>query len=113
MPEKCTVTRSHRPDPGEPLVARAGDTLRVEERPTEWEGWLWSENPAGVTAWVPVAYLARDGDTARLTRDYSSRELDVDPGETLEVLEEESGWYVVRDARGRTGWVPVRATSPV
>lgn len=112
MPSKCLVTAPHRPDPGTPLSARAGDVLRVEDRPTEWEGWLWAQHPSGVTAWVPVSYVARDGAAARLTRDYFSLELDVDPGETLDVLEEESGWYVVRDPRGREGWVPVRNTVP-
>jgi hypothetical protein len=63
-------------------------------------------------AWIPAAYLERQGDTARLIRQYDSTELDADPGDQVTVLAEESGWAWCKKPDGRLGWLPLKTLCP-
>lgn len=90
----------------EPLIAAAGETLAVEDRETQWPGWLWGEHPGGQAGWVPDVYLQRDGDRGTLVRDYDATELTVDVGEELTALSEHGGWMRCRLDDGSLGWIP-------
>jgi uncharacterized protein YgiM (DUF1202 family) len=94
------------------LAFAAGDVLTVEDRDTEWDGWLWCRDQAGVVGWTPAAYLARDGARGVALRDYDARELTVVAGETLTVHYEESGWAWCTRKSGESGWAPARCLSP-
>ncbi|MBN2026180.1 MAG: SH3 domain-containing protein [Actinobacteria bacterium] len=83
-----------------------GEELKVEERETVWEGWIWCVNTAGEGAWVPECFVARRGDTCTALRDYDSIELSVRRGDVLEAGEEAAGWLWCSDCEGRQGWVP-------
>lgn len=89
-----------------PLLLPAGGRVAVTDKETEYEGWLWCTDPAGVSGWVPQSYLARQGDSAVLLRDYDATELTVSAGEELLVSESESGWYWCIRPAGESGWVP-------
>ena len=99
--------RPHQGRPGEALVFVAGDRLIVEDRETEWAGWLWCENAAGVAGWAPAAYVQRDGEQGVARRDYDATELTVAAGEKLTVHYEESEWVWCTRANGEKGWAPV------
>jgi hypothetical protein len=86
---------------------KAGDCLRVEERQTDWLGWVWCVHPSGRSSWVPENFLHREGDITQAARDYVATELTVNAGQQLELLEEESGWYWCKTEAGDFGWVPV------
>ncbi|MHA2601072.1 MAG: SH3 domain-containing protein [Candidatus Thorarchaeota archaeon SMTZ1-83] len=77
-----------------PLVIKTGESIEGEERETEWEGWLFCRNRAGVEGWVPKAYLKPEsGSNSFLSlKDYTARELTVRTGSELMVLNEESEW---------------------
>ena len=107
MAEKVIVVKEHRPDPGDVLTVFAGDELDFVRKETTFKGWLWCTDHKGVHAWVPEAYVAIDGTTCRMLRDYNSRELTAAVGDCVEVLETESGWAWVLDRACERGWLPL------
>jgi uncharacterized protein YgiM (DUF1202 family) len=90
----------------EPLVVKAGEPLTVEDRTSEWPGWVWCANSDGKSGWMPGSYLQRNGEHAKALRDYDATELSVIAGDKLIVIESESGWCWCRTIAGRHGWVP-------
>lgn len=96
----------------DPLVLEPGDSVIVEDRPSEWAGWVWCTAPTGKAGWLPLAFLNRTGDTATANRSYTTAELAVEPGDDITVLESESGWYWARNGLGQLGWVPIENTQP-
>ena len=105
---KWIVIENHDAPPGGILRLKAGDSVRFERRPTEWEGWVWCTDQRGTDGWVPERWVSVKGNTCTLLREYMSIELNVRKGDVLSVLEEESGWAWVLDSRNRNGWVPLR-----
>jgi len=101
------VTLPYRSTSVDPIVMKAGDYLQVEDRQTEWAGWVWCVHPNGKSSWVPKKFLQREGDTAYATRDYDATELTVEVGQKLEILGEEAEWYWCKTEAGDYGWVPV------
>ncbi|KAA3635891.1 MAG: hypothetical protein DWP97_03825, partial [Calditrichaeota bacterium] len=56
--------------------------------------------------WVPERYLDVNGSVGILNRDYDATELDINPGDLLELILEESGWLLCIGEDGQKGWVP-------
>jgi len=94
------------------------DTVEAVKTDPEFPGWVWCRGPAGGEAWTPGSYIAwiPTGDAVaqglpaargRMKRSYDSTELTVGAGETLLVLEEESGWGWSERSDGRRGWIPI------
>ena len=104
--KRCTVIAEHRSKFPEPLVAGAGETVRIGNEDDEFPGWVWCTNKAGVGAWVPQIYLKIDGAAGELIRDYNSFEMTAESGDELEIIDEAAGWLWCRKADGSTGWVP-------
>ncbi len=105
------TTKPHRATYTDPLTAKAGERLSVEERESEWPGWVWATAPSGQSGWVPRAYLTPLEGAAILQRDYSAQELTVAAGIDVVVLRAESGWVWVRDPEGCEGWIPANVLS--
>ncbi|WP_327051149.1 SH3 domain-containing protein [Halomicrococcus gelatinilyticus] len=59
----------------DPIRLVEGDELVVEERPTEWDGWLWCVDTAGREGWIPEAYVERTGERWVALKGYVAREL--------------------------------------
>jgi hypothetical protein len=103
------VIKRHKSEFHVPLIAKKGEIIEGEERKTEFEGWLWCKNSSGVHAWVPMAYLEPTSDTGQFQflKDYNARELAVEVGQEVIVLDEESEWAWVRTTLGDEGWIPL------
>jgi uncharacterized protein YgiM (DUF1202 family) len=103
------VTKNHKSEFHVSLVATKGEIVKGEERKTEYEGWLWCQNSAGVNAWVPQTYLEKTSSSGQFQflKDYNSRELTVNEGQEVIVLDEDSGWAWVRTTLGEEGWIPL------
>jgi hypothetical protein len=96
-----------RPYP-DPITVRAGARVVPDfGRETDIEGWVWCIGGDGRGGWTPRAWLSQEDGVWRIDRDFNAIELTIAPGELLDVLEEESGFYRVARAGGETGWVPV------
>jgi len=81
------------------------DEVIVEDRQSEWEGWIWCRRSDGIARWVPESYVERDNMTGTMRRDYSARELTIAVGDELIILEEECGWVWCRNGQNELGWV--------
>lgn len=103
------VIKSHVNEFRIPLIAAKGEIVQGEKRETKYEGWLWCQNSAGVNAWVPETHLEKISDSGQFQflKDYNSRELTIDEGQEVIVLDEDSGWAWVRTTLGEEGWIPL------
>jgi hypothetical protein len=92
-----------------PLVMKLGDVIEGEKRETEWDGWLWCKTSVDIFGWVPEAYLKALSEERKYdaTRDYDAKELNVEIGQEVKILEEESSWACVETAQGEKGWIPL------
>lgn len=102
---KYIAIRNHIPEATDELLVSIGDALKYERRNTSYLGWIWCTDSNGTQAWVPEAFVTIEGDRCHMLRDYSSRELAVVSGDTVEVLEIESGWAWACDTQGEAGWI--------
>ncbi|MHA2047476.1 MAG: SH3 domain-containing protein [Candidatus Thorarchaeota archaeon] len=103
------VTKNHKSEFHVPLIAKKGEIIEGQERETEYEGWLWCRNRSKVEAWVPKTLLESTSESGHFLflKDYNSRELTIDEGQEVIVLNEESGWAWVRTPLGDEGWIPL------
>ncbi|HSJ58583.1 MAG TPA: SH3 domain-containing protein [Anaerolineae bacterium] len=105
-PIRCHVLSDYQSMYPDPIAIRAGDRLAVEERESEWAGWVWCTAPGGKSGWVPERYVERRGDGAIALCDYDATELTVRAGEMVTATTHEAGWRWCTNARGDSGWVP-------
>ncbi len=84
-----------------------GERLQVGDRGSEWQGWVWCTSSDGESRWVPEAFVERHGEYCLALRNYESTELNVQEGDTLLIMEIESGWGWCTSTDGHNGWVPL------
>jgi hypothetical protein len=93
---RFVVTEAHRGFVHAPLSLKKGDLVSMEETykgPENWPEWVWCVSFGNTGAWVPLQILeCREAGTATALEDYSSRELNVEPGEILTAAIERNGW---------------------
>jgi uncharacterized protein YgiM (DUF1202 family) len=89
-----------------PLILKAGDEICIEYRKTDWPGWVWGTTDDGKSGWIPESYIERMAQKTVLKRDYNATELTVEIGDTVDILDEESGWFWCRTESGDNGWIP-------
>lgn len=112
MSSRVRASAAHRPPDRPTLAVAEGALVTTGSLDDEWPAFRWCVDENGVGGWIPDRYLGREEPgRARCLRRYSTRELAVDEGDVLELLErdDESGWHWCRAASGREGWVPVRS----
>src|SRR6185295_18560983 len=105
--QKCGVSLAYEAAYLDPLLVKAGETLTVGQNDTQWPGWVWCTNQAGVSGWMPQNYLDRSGSRGVARRDYDATELSAGVGEEVVVGYEESGWIWCTHQRGQSGWLPI------
>jgi hypothetical protein len=66
---------------------KAGETVEVQRADSDDPGWLWCRAADGREGWMPFEMLSRQESLAIVLRDYSAKELAVQPGEEIEVEE--------------------------
>jgi hypothetical protein len=103
----CRVITAYRSPYPDPIAFNAGDRLVVEDRLSEWPGWIWCTTPKGKSGWAHESYIQRNESSGIALRSYDATELSVAEGEELKIIDEESGWLWCRYADGRLGWVPM------
>jgi hypothetical protein len=104
---KGQVIKAYKSACPDPLVVKAGEELAVEDKESEWSGWIWCTNKQGRNGWVPEKYIERKGDTCNALRDYDAAELSARVGEKLSIIFEESGWVWCTRRNGEKGWIPL------
>lgn len=97
QPEKCAV-----------WIARAGEVVKYERKPTIYPEWLWCTNKSGKSAWAPEQWVVIiSAGECRFIRDYNACELPVKPGQIVDGEIEVSGWVLISDENKKSGWVPL------
>lgn len=104
----AVVVSAHRSNYPNPVSFDVGDRLEVGEKDTEYVGWVTVTDPNGCAGWAPIEYieLAESVDSGVALKRYSAKELDVEPGERLNVKFEHCQWCWVEHETKGAGWVP-------
>jgi SH3-like domain-containing protein len=110
---KASIVRQHRSNYPDAIRFKQGDTLTVGDLDAEYAGWIRARTKDGNTGWAPLDYLEilAGGELAIATMSYSAHELDVSPGDEVEVLTELNGWLWCSKSNGETGWIPADVVS--
>jgi hypothetical protein len=104
---KAVVLKPYERPYSDPIAVKAGDRLYPDfAKHTGIEGWVWCKAEDGRSGWTPRNWMQRAGEEWRITRDFNAIELNIQPGEILDIGFEQSGFYWVRKSSGETGWVP-------
>jgi hypothetical protein len=107
---KVKVKKNHNSDVLIPFKAKKSEIVVGEEKPTQWEGWLYCENDQGIKGWVPKAFLKKipeKNNCFKFNRNYNAYEIPASKGEFVEIKEIESGWAFVVSETGKIGWIPL------
>lgn len=112
--KKAVVIKNHKSDNTKPLIVKTGELIEGQENKTEWDGWLWCRTQHGLAGWMPKNYLRRHSDKSgyySALREYNSNELTINIGQSVFILDEESGWVLIKTASQEVGWIPLRNLS--
>jgi hypothetical protein len=104
---KFIVTKEHKATFNYALTAKSGDTVKVGKEDEEMPGWYWCKDKVGVEAWIPKTYLEIHEDHGIFLQDYNSVELDAQPGEEVQYLDETLGWAECLNSEWKYGWLPL------
>src|SRR5262249_54577972 len=104
--DNLRIIREYRVQYADPIHVAPGEMVIMEREDDAFPGWIWCRAADGRQGWVPIELLAQDGREATLRQDYSARELAVQPGEEVVVLDSRRGWLQVRNTQGACGWIP-------
>ena len=97
----------------DPLQVVAGETVTVGREDNEFPGWKWCKASDGCEGWIPVEMLSHEKGKTTVLRDYSARELAVQRGDEVVVQDARHGWLLVRNKKGKRGWIPASHTEPL
>ena len=104
--DKVRITQAYRIQYADPIQFAAGEKIVVEREDEESPGWVWCRAADGRQGWVPIELLAQHGREAIAREAYSARELAVQPGEEVIVVDSRHKWLRVRNRQGECGWIP-------
>lgn len=110
LKEEVRVIKNHHSDVKIPFQAERGEIVSGEEKPTQWEGWLYCVKKTGVQGWVPKAFLTPIEDSIekyQFIRAYNAFEISAMEGELVKIKEMESGWAWIENKNGTFGWIPL------
>ncbi len=97
-----------------PISVAAGDAVVPDfDKRTDIAGWVWCTAEDGRAGWTPRNWLLQAGDAWRIDRAFNAIELTVVPGEVLDTVFEESGFFRARKENGETGWIPCENVSVI
>ncbi|MFX1281185.1 MAG: SH3 domain-containing protein [Promethearchaeota archaeon] len=103
----CKVIKEYKTPFPDPLKIEKDEYVQIEERESEWPGWIWCITKIGKEGWVPKSYLEIQEINAKLLQNYDATELSVMVGEEFMIEDEESGWFWVTNEQGKKGWIPI------
>ena len=106
------VVEVYRSEYPEPVCFETGDLVVVGPKDDEYPDWVWVKTSDN-EGWAPEQYLEIHPCQAIALQDYTARELDTRMGEPLKLHFEESQWGWCENARGETGWIPMKTTEVI
>ena len=107
------VTKSYITKYVVPIILNKGNIviLGETEKLEKWKGWI-RATYENISAWIPMQIIeTSNGETGIISEYYSSKELNVNAGESVIQLRELNGWLWVRKSQtGDEGWIPKENT---
>ncbi|GAB1266996.1 SH3 domain-containing protein [Aurantivibrio infirmus] len=105
---KLRVIEKHESNYPNPIEFNIGDILKLGTMDKEFEGWIRAATKDGNEGWAPLDYIEiiTNKSLGKAVCKYSAKELDVAPGQILEILKEHNGWVWCLAENGNYGWVP-------
>ena len=102
-----TAVSDHRPR-HKALGFTVGESVTVYPRRTPWPGMVMVQNAGGQVSWIPLRCINDARPLATVIADHVSKELHLNHGEAVIVVEwdEAMGWCWGATERG-TGWFPM------
>jgi hypothetical protein len=114
--EKYKVEKEYESPYPDSIAFEKGEKVRIVDKENDepdWPNWVWGEGQNKNKAWIPKQYLNIKGNVGILNTDYDAKELSIEIGETLTVHTILNGFGFARNAKGDTGWTPLKCLSPV
>ena len=106
MTKERTTIASHIKGYEHPIILSRNDKIIIKEWGDS-QLWVWGVNERQQEGWIPINILEINDDEAITLKDYDATEMTIGIGETVHILEENSGWYWCENATGELGWIPV------
>jgi SH3-like domain-containing protein len=103
---KAVIKQEYKVEYPNPIQVTAGESVEVARADEDSPGWRWCRAADGHEGWMPLELLSRRRSPAVVLRDYSAKELAVQPGDEVEVQEIRHGWMLVKNSQGELGWIP-------
>ena len=104
------ILKSYRTKYKNPLILKTGDsvTLGEEEKEEKWKGWIraFTDDKEG---WIPlqIIIISEDGKTRTVKENYSAKEIDVNEGDSIILINKLNGWsWIKLESTGEEGWIP-------
>ena len=106
---KAIVIQEHKSNYPDPITFTQGDQLLLAEVDTEFDGWIRVTTDDNNQGWAPIQYIdfVQGSNVGTAKCDYCARELDTQLDESLNIVLQLNGWYLVTRGAGESGWVPV------
>jgi hypothetical protein len=109
---KAIVTQAWQATYTDPIELATGDELTLGRRDSEYPGWIWAACVRTCkSGWIPETLVQVKDDVPVARRDYSGRELTVQPGDILTIIDTLFGWHWAQLKSGVVGWVPANHVS--
>lgn len=109
--KKIELKENHQAEETDILFLDAGNEVVPQNRKTHYKGWIYCEKN-GKYAWIPENYLElQPNNNYKLKNYYCSYELECTKGDVVEILVQESEWYLVKNEEAKIGWIPIEKTS--
>ena len=109
---KAIVTHAWQATYADPIELLAGDELTLGRRDSEYPGWVWAACVrTGKSGWIPETLVQMKDDLPVSRRTYSGRELSVQPGEVITIIDTLFGWHWAQLKTGVIGWLPANHVS--
>jgi hypothetical protein len=107
---KVIVIKEHISNYPNPIAFEQGETLQLGKHDTEFKGWIRVTTSDENEGWAPIQYIEfGSGSSQGIAQcSYNAHELNTKLSETLSVITELNGWYLVSNEQDDVGWVPVQ-----
>jgi hypothetical protein len=104
---KAIVIEPYERPYGNPIAVSMGEQVLPDfDKSTDIKGWVWCTAKDGRSGWTPEQWLIPSNGKWHLTREFNAIELTIVLGEVLDIVREESGFFLARREDGESGWVP-------
>ncbi|CAH8718789.1 SH3 domain-containing protein [Paenibacillus thiaminolyticus] len=118
MSRPYRVIKAHRSNYPQPIRLSAGQRVilgRLDDGPEGWRNWRYCYTlDRKLEGWVPEQIIEKRDQEGIILEAYCAHELNVDPGDIVNVHRELNKWvWCRREGEEEWGWVPLDHVEPI